>query len=125
MGKPVTSGNPAIDYYVSGDRLEHPRRTRFIADPADPADPARVRRRTRRGAVGSLDVVDVVKAVAPWMLWTRAPSATFTRSRWVGGLLHGKVGSCHVKVDPMAPFSAPRTHTHTRSQVVELAVQAT
>ena len=27
MGSPVTSGNPSIDYFISGDRLEHPFRT--------------------------------------------------------------------------------------------------
>ena len=27
MGAPVTSGNPSIDYFISGDRLEHPFRT--------------------------------------------------------------------------------------------------
>ena len=29
MGSPVTSGNPSIDYFVSGDRIEHPFRTHF------------------------------------------------------------------------------------------------
>jgi protein O-GlcNAc transferase len=26
-GNPMTSGNSAIDYFISGDRLEHPYRT--------------------------------------------------------------------------------------------------
>eukprot|EP00592_Proboscia_alata_P016953 CAMPEP_0194395942 /NCGR_PEP_ID=MMETSP0174-20130528/124703_1 /TAXON_ID=216777 /ORGANISM="Proboscia alata, Strain PI-D3" /LENGTH=810 /DNA_ID=CAMNT_0039191933 /DNA_START=266 /DNA_END=2697 /DNA_ORIENTATION=+ len=29
MGAPVSSGNPSIDYFISGDRLEHPFRTHF------------------------------------------------------------------------------------------------
>jgi predicted O-linked N-acetylglucosamine transferase (SPINDLY family) len=31
-GNPMTSGNSAIDYFISGDRLEHPYRTLLHAD---------------------------------------------------------------------------------------------
>ena len=35
MGAPVTSGNPSVDYFISGDRLEHPFRTQ-LTDSMDP-----------------------------------------------------------------------------------------
>jgi len=35
MGSPVTSGNPSVDYFISGDRLEYPFRTHLSGDRKD------------------------------------------------------------------------------------------